>query len=110
RALSQYRFADVLASLREISGAQLVAALGFTAASFVSLSASDALAVRYAGHRLPYPKIALASFTSVSIGHLLGFAALSSGALRYRFYSRLGLSVGDVGRVLMFCGMTVSIR
>src|SRR5690606_5942228 len=102
RALAEYSVDDVLASLRKISGAQLGAALGFTVASFVCLSASDALAVRYAGRRLAYPKIALASFTSVSIGHLLGFAALSSGALRYRFYGRWGFSAGDVGRVVMF--------
>lgn len=109
RALAEYSIDDVLASLREISGAQLGAALGLTVASFACLSASDALAVRYAGHRLAYPKIVLASFTSVSIGHVLGFAALSSGALRYRLYSRWGFSAGDVGRVVMFCGTTVSL-
>jgi len=73
------------------------------------VSLNDALAVRYTGKRLELDRVALASFTAVSIGHLLGFAALSSGALRYRFYSRWGLTHGDVGRVLLFCGTTAAV-
>ena len=63
--------------------------------------------MRYTGRDLPYRKIALASFVSLSIGHTLGFAAFSSGAVRYRFYAGWGLSAGDVGRILVFCGLTV---
>lgn len=95
--------------MRAISARHIVLALAFTAASFLCLTLSDALAVRYTGKRLGYRRVALASFTSVSIGHLLGFAALSSGALRYRFYSRWGLTHGDVGRVLLFCGVTATV-
>ena len=81
----------------------------FTAASFLCLTGSDTLAVRYTGRDLPYRKIALASFTSLSIGHTLGFAAFSSGAVRYRFYAGWGLSAGDVGRIIVFCGLTVGL-
>lgn len=84
-------------------------ALLFTAGSFLCLSGFDTLAVRYTGRSLPYRKIALASFTSLSIGHTLGLAALSSGALRYRFYTGWGLSRGDVGRIIVFCGFTVAL-
>jgi hypothetical protein len=83
--------------------------LAFSAASFLCLTGSDALAVRYAGRRLSYGRIALASFTSISIGHTLGFAVLSSSALRYRFYTAWGLTQGDVGRVLLSCGITVTL-
>ena len=65
--------------------------------------------MRYAGRALPYPKIALASFTSLSIGHTLGFAVFSSGAIRYRFYAGWGLSAGDVGRIIVFCGVTIAL-
>jgi glycosyltransferase 2 family protein len=34
---------------------------------------------------------------------------MSSGAIRYRFYSRWGLSAGDVGKVIIFCGATVGL-
>jgi uncharacterized membrane protein YbhN (UPF0104 family) len=65
--------------------------------------------MRYAGHRLPYPKTALASFCSLSLGHNIGFAALSSGAIRYRFYSRWGLAASDIAKIILFCGTTVGL-
>jgi uncharacterized membrane protein YbhN (UPF0104 family) len=58
---------------------------------------------------LSYPKAAIASFTGLSIGHNLGVAALSSGAVRYRYYSRWGLNTEEVAKVILFCGVTVGI-
>lgn len=109
RALQPYSMGDIAASLSEISLRHLAFGAAFTVASFVCLTGSDTLAVRYTGSDLPYRKIALASFTSLSIGHTLGFAALSSGAVRYRFYTGWGLSAGDVGRIILFCGSTVML-
>jgi uncharacterized membrane protein YbhN (UPF0104 family) len=109
RALQQYSMSEILESLRAISLRHLALGAAFTAGSFICLTGSDTLAVRYTGRDLPYRKIALASFTSLSIGHTLGFAALSSGAIRYRFYTGWGLSPGDVGRIILFCAMTVAV-
>ena len=107
RALQQYGMREILDSLGEISVRHLALGAAFTAGSFLCLSGSDTLAVRYTGRDLPYRKIALASFTSLSIGHTVGLAALSSGAVRYRFYTGWGLSPGDVGRIVLFCAMNV---
>jgi len=109
RALQQYTWSEIVASLSLISIDHLALGAAFTAGSFLCLTGSDALAVRYTGRNLPYPKIALASFTSLSIGHTLGFAVFSSGAIRYRFYTSWGLSAGDVGRIIVFCGVTVAL-
>jgi glycosyltransferase 2 family protein len=81
----------------------------FAAASYLCLTCFDFLALRYVGQRLPYPKVALASFCSLSLGHNIGFAALSSGAIRYRFYSRWGVRAGDIAKIILFCGMTVGL-
>lgn len=109
RALQQYEVSEIVESLRQISLGHLALGCAFTAGSFLCLSGSEALAVRYTGRSLFYPKIALASFTSLSIGHTLGFAVFSSGAIRYRFYSKWGLSAGDVGRIIVFCGVTIAL-
>jgi uncharacterized membrane protein YbhN (UPF0104 family) len=109
RALRHYSMSEILQSLRAISLHHLALGATFTAGSFICLTGFDTLAVRYTGRDLPYRKIALASFTSLSIGHTLGFAALSSGAIRYRFYTGWGLSPGDVGRVILFSAMTVAV-
>jgi uncharacterized membrane protein YbhN (UPF0104 family) len=92
-----------------VSLARLASAGAFAAASYLCLTGFDWLALRYAGRPLPYRKAALASFTSLSLGHNIGFAALSSGAVRYRFYTRWGLETGEVAKVIVFCGLTVGL-
>jgi glycosyltransferase 2 family protein len=109
RALSEHSLADIQASIIGIPNLNLALALGFVAASYLCLTGFDALAVRYAGRSLPYRKVALTSFVSLSIGHNVGGAAFSSGALRYRFYSGFGLSALDVGKIIVFCGLTVTL-
>jgi uncharacterized membrane protein YbhN (UPF0104 family) len=81
----------------------------FAAASYLCLTCFDWLALRYVGQELSYPKVALASFCSLSLGHNIGFAALSSGAIRYRFYSRWGVGTGDIAKIILFCGTTVGL-
>lgn len=109
KTLKQYSLDDISRALRSIPASNLMLALAFAAGSYFCLACNDALAVRYAGKPLPFHQTALASFTGLSIGHNVGVAALSSGAIRYRFYSRWGLSTEDVAKVILFCGMTVAL-
>lgn len=109
RALRKYDFAEVMQSVRAVEAARLALAIAFAAGSYATLTLFDTLAVRYVHHALPYRRTALASFTALSIGHTVGFAALSSGAVRYRFYSRWGLSAQEIGKIIVFCGLTVGL-
>ena len=109
RTLSQYAFADIIAAIRAVPLQNLAMAIGWAAASYLCLTGFDFLATRYIEHPLPYLQVARNSFTSLSIGHNVGFAALSSGAIRYRFYSRAGLSVEEIAKIILFCGLTVGL-
>lgn len=109
RTLKGYSLEDIVASLAAIPASRLAGAGAFAAASYLCLTGFDYLALRYVGRPLPYPKAALASFTSLSLGHNIGLAFLSSGAVRYRFYSRWGLNAGQVAKVILFCGVTVGL-
>jgi glycosyltransferase 2 family protein len=109
RTLSRYSFDHIVASVMAIPSWRLARAAGFAAASYLCLTGFDWLALRYVGRPLPYRKAALASFVGLSLSHNIGFAGLSSGAIRYRFYSRWGLSAGDVARMILFCGATVGL-
>jgi glycosyltransferase 2 family protein len=109
RTLHRYSLHAILDSLSMISAHHLALGAVFTAGSYLCLTGFDTLALRYTKSELPYRKIALASFTALSIGHTLGFAAFSSGAVRYRLYAGWGLSAGDVGRIIVFCGVTVGL-
>ena len=106
RSLGRYTIGEIEESIRSIPGFRLVAAAFFVMLSYIMLTGFDALAVRYAGRSLAYRRVALASFTALSIGHNVGFAALSSGAVRYRFYSRWGLTGEEIAKVIVFCGAT----
>lgn len=109
RALSQYSYADLKAAVAAVPLARIGASAGFAAASYATLTLFDYFALRYAGKPLPYRRAAFTSFVSLSLGHTIGLAALSSGAVRYRYYSRWGLSATQVAKVILFCGLTVGL-
>jgi uncharacterized membrane protein YbhN (UPF0104 family) len=109
RAFRDYGLADIAESLVRIPFTNLVLAFACAAGSYVCLTGFDTLAVRHVGRPLAYGQIALASFVSLSIGHNVGVAVLSSGTLRYRFYSGFGLSAIEVGEVILFCALTVGL-
>ena len=108
-ALSAYERAKIVQAIFAIPPARLGLSAFFVAASYLSLTLFDTLAIRYIGAKLPYRRIALASFTALSIGHTIGLAAASSGAVRYRFYSHWGLGAADIAKIILFCAMTVGL-
>ncbi|MBX5132108.1 UPF0104 family protein [Rhizobium lentis] len=109
RIFQQYSLDEIVQSVRSIPLSTFLTALVFAAASYLCLSCFDLLAIRSLGKSLPYRKIVLASFISLSLGHNIGFAGLSSGAFRYRYYSRWGLTTEDVAKIILFCGVTVGL-
>ncbi|MBY5368499.1 lysylphosphatidylglycerol synthase domain-containing protein [Rhizobium leguminosarum] len=109
RIFQQYSLDEIVQSVRSIPFLTFCTALLFTAASYLCLSCFDLLAIRSLGKSLPYRNILLASFVSLSLGHNIGFAGLSSGAFRYRYYSRWGLTTEEVAKVILFCGVTVGL-
>jgi glycosyltransferase 2 family protein len=109
RTLTRYDSSEILAAISAASPWRLLSACAFAAASYICLTGFDWMALRYVGHPLSYRRTALASFTALSLGHNIGFAALSSGAVRYRFYSRWGLGTFEVAKVILFCGITVGL-
>lgn len=109
RTLSRYDASEIGQSVASADSERLANALALAAASYVSLTLFDWLGLRYAGRPLAWRRAAWTSFTSLSIGHNIGFAVLSSGAVRYRFYTRWGLSPFEVGKVIVFCGVTVAL-
>ena len=109
RIFSQYSLDDIERSVKSIPATRFALAILATAASYACLTGFDYLAIRALGKKLPYRKVALASFVSLSLGHTIGFAGLSSGAFRYRYYSRWGLTLEDVTKIILFCGITVGL-
>ena len=104
--LGQYRWKDILGHVHAIPPAKVLRAGLFTLAGYGCLTLYDALAVRFAGARVPYPRIALISFMGYAIGHNVGLNTLSGGAIRYRAYSALGLGAKQIATIIAFGTVT----
>lgn len=93
-------------AFRAIPPASIALALALTATSYFALTFYDVLALRSIGRPLPWRIAALASFTSYTLSHNLGFSALTGGSARYRVYHAAGLEAPDVARIVIITGIT----
>src|SRR6202030_2031357 len=101
-----YRPSEVRRALRTLQAWQPFAALGLAAASYLLLTLYDVLALRHIGRTLPYASVALASFTGYAFSHTLGFGSLIGPSIRYRVYTPMGLSAGEVAETSAFVIVT----
>jgi phosphatidylglycerol lysyltransferase len=104
--LGKYHWSDILERVHAISNTKLLRAAFFTCAGYGCLTLYDALAVRFAGAHVPYPRVALISFMGYAIGHNVGLNSLSGGAVRYRAYTALGLSAKQIATIIAFGTLT----
>jgi uncharacterized membrane protein YbhN (UPF0104 family) len=109
RISTGYRWTEISQAVASVPADRIERGAIFAAASYFCLTFFDWIALRCIGRPLAYRRVALVSFCSLSIGHNVGFAGLSSGAVRYRFYARWGLGLEDVARLVIFCGITVAL-
>jgi phosphatidylglycerol lysyltransferase len=104
-----FDYADVAAHVAALPASTLAAAVFLTALSYVALTGYDHTAIRHVGADLPWPTVALASFTAYAVSNSVGFSMLSGGSIRYRIYSAAGLGTGAIARVVAFCGLTFGL-
>src|SRR5262249_4478296 len=64
------------------------------------------IAFAYIGKHLPRRKIAITSFLAYAVANNVGFAMLSGASVRYRFYSRWGITVGELSRIVFSYSVT----
>jgi uncharacterized membrane protein YbhN (UPF0104 family) len=104
--LRTYNPRDIWSALSGIPLIRLFAAAGLTVLSFSILTGYDTLGMRYVRHRMPYPKIAMASFTSYALSNTVGFTLISGVPVRYYFYASWGLPTSQISKLVAFCVMT----
>jgi len=100
--LASVRLSDIEAHLASISARDRALALALTIASYALLTGYDALAFRFLGSALAYPRVALASFVGFVFSHNIGLSFLGGNAVRYRILSSFGIAPGDIARVVAF--------
>ncbi|WP_020589163.1 bifunctional lysylphosphatidylglycerol flippase/synthetase MprF [Desulfobacter curvatus] len=106
RELSVYHFKDVIATLRSIPLGIRVSVFFLTVISYGVLTGYDTLGLKHIHKKVPYPKIALASFTGYAFSNNIGLSMIAGASVRYRLYSAWGLSSFDIAKVIGFCAVT----
>ena len=96
---------DVLASVQDTPGPALLLAVALAATSHLLYSCFDLLGRYYTGHGLRTRVVMLVNFISYSFNLTLG-SMVGGVAFRYRLYSRLGLDVGVITRVVTMSMLT----
>jgi phosphatidylglycerol lysyltransferase len=109
RVVGEYRWRDILGSMHAIPRPALVRAVLLAIAGYVTLTLYESLGVGFAGVKLPYRRTAIIAFMAYGIGHTFGTNTLSGGAIRYRTYSVLGLSVQQIATIIAFGTLTFGL-
>jgi phosphatidylglycerol lysyltransferase len=100
RELATFHYRDLRAEVRAVHVSHVLWALGLTAVNYLVLTLYDVLSLRSMGRSLPYRVVGPAAFVAYAFGANLGGSVLSSGGIRWRFYSLHGLSLGDLARLV----------
>ena len=85
---------------------QLAAAIVLTILNYAALTGYDLLAFAYIRKPLPRAQIVLASFLAYAIANNVGFAMLSGASVRYRFYTRWGVTAEELSRIVFSYSVT----
>ncbi len=111
RQLAGVQWADVLVHLRAVQWLTVAAALAFCGLSYASLAYLEILAVQEAAGLggCSQRRAFATALVAYPIGHAVGVGALSGGAVRLRWYTAAGLSLAEVGQVVVLCTIPYAV-
>jgi len=109
RTFQRIKFADVLEQMRAVPASTLVLAALCAAGAFTVLALYEIIVVRYVKQTIGRAKPMLTAYIAFPLGHAVGQAMLSGGALRYRMYTPAGFSATEVGATALLASMPYAI-
>ncbi len=105
RRMKETDFADVAQHLSQVPLTIVIAALVCAAGVYTTVGLYEGIAVRLAsGRKLRWQAFRTAMIAN-PLGRAIGLAMVSGGALRYRMYAPEGLSLKEVGAVILLAAM-----
>ncbi len=99
--LSEVTWRALLADVVATPPKALALALLLTSLSYLTLSGYDFVAMAYIRKSLPRAHVGWVSFLAYAVANNVGFAALSGASVRYRFYTRWGLTAEDLSLIVL---------
>ena len=109
RTFQRISVADVVRHMREMPAHVLLTAAMCAAGSFLVLALYEIAVVRYVKRPLGRFKPMATALIAFPLGHAIGQAMLSGGALRYRMYTPAGFSAMEVGATVLLCNLPYAL-
>ena len=109
RTFERISVADILASMRAVPVHALLVASACAAGAFCALAAYEVVVVRYVKHCIGRAKPVITALIAFPLGHAVGQAMLSGGALRYRMYTPKGFTAMEVGATVLLCNLPYAL-
>ena len=102
RRLHAIRPSELIDYLKTLGGSRILLVFLSTGISYAILTGFDWLALRFLRKPVPYHHVARAAFVGYSLGKNLGISWVTGGSMRYRFYSRYGIGLKEVTKLVLF--------
>jgi uncharacterized membrane protein YbhN (UPF0104 family) len=109
RTFQRISIAEVLENIRRVPASTLALAVAFTAGALMTLSLYEVVVVRYVKHCIGRARPIVTALIAFPLGHAVGQAMLSGGAIRYRMYSPAGFTAMEVGATVLLCNLPYAL-
>src|ERR671911_882391 len=98
-----------VANMRAVSSSTLALAALCSTGAFTTLAFYEVVVVRYVKTCIGRAKPVVTAFIAFPLGHAVGQAMLSGGALRYRMYTPAGFSATEVGATVLLANLPYAL-
>jgi phosphatidylglycerol lysyltransferase len=99
-------WAELASDVISVPRRDLALAVALTIVNYAVLTGYDVVAFLYIGKILPRGRVLLTAFLAYGVANTAGFGALSGASVRYRFYSRWGVTPQDLSRIVFSYSVT----
>lgn len=100
KILTEYSLAEIVRSLHHIGWLYIGASLALTVCGYAALVGYDYISLRLARHPIALRDMWRASFVSQAMQNSAPMAILAGGGLRYRLFTRLGVTGAETAAVV----------
>lgn len=107
--LSQLSLSELTERIAHLGPLNWALAAFFTFLAYFALAGYDRIALSYLNKKISWLFITLCSFTTYALSHSIGASVFSGAAIRFRAYSRKGLSASEVAVLVGFCSFTFAL-
>jgi phosphatidylglycerol lysyltransferase len=99
-------WAGLISDVVRVPRLALALAIGLTVLNYGVLTGYDSIAFAYIRKRLPRANVMGTAFLAYAISNNVSFAMLSGASVRYRFYSRWGVTAEELSRIVFSYSVT----